>query len=216
MFELLQAQQRLSESQTSYFQALSQYAKAIKDVHLNKGSLLAYNGIHLSEGSWPTMAYADAAQFHRRWRPKLIDYRFNRPGVVSHGEYPQHQMKPTPAPTNPPETVPTPAPQQTLPGPEDAPVPLRSTNAPPKVLLGSNPALRRLPSVNLTQPLQSIARGSNLPQRPSLASPGKPSRQSTASGLLYPGAPVGYQEEGPPSIRFAAPLHSPPNPIPPR
>ena len=105
---LLDAQQRLSDAQSRYFQSLTQYTKSIKNVHLQKGTLLAYNGIHLSEGLWPSGAYSDAEELQRRWRPKHIDYRSSYPAIISHGAYPQEaaimdyegkQAEPIPTPS---------------------------------------------------------------------------------------------------------------------
>jgi hypothetical protein len=87
---LLQSQQRLADAQSRYFLSLAQYAKAVKDVHRQKGTLLPYNGIHLSEGPWPAKAYADAKEIRRRWRPTKIDYRIHhQPGTVSKGVFAQ-------------------------------------------------------------------------------------------------------------------------------
>ncbi|MDH3717420.1 MAG: TolC family protein [Planctomycetota bacterium] len=108
---LLGAQQRLSDAQSSYFQALAQHSKAIKDVQLQKGSLLQYNGILLSEGAWSEEAYQDAEELQRRWRPKHIDYRFTRPDVISQGEYPQIISRLPDVPDQLPfETIPVPPP----------------------------------------------------------------------------------------------------------
>ncbi len=211
LFELLQAQQRLSESQTSYFQALSQYAKAIKNVHREKGSLLAYNGIHLSESGWPHEAYADAAELSKRWRPKLIDYRFNRPGVISQGPHHQNSLEPglnNSPPGAPPEPIPTPA----TPLREDQrPVPLETNLAPEPTLLGGRPALRRLPSVNgeIADPSNSIASGARRAadsrQGSAFIPPGPRGPTQYQGAGRFPGAPVSYDEDSRPANRFSAP-----------
>ena len=85
---VLDSQQRLANARTSYFLALTQFRKAIKNVQLEKGSLLTFNGILLNEGSWPEKAYADAAVLQCRWRPKRIDYRLTSPPPISQGTLP--------------------------------------------------------------------------------------------------------------------------------
>jgi hypothetical protein len=119
---LLGAQQRLSDAQSSYFQALAQHSKAIKDVQLQKGSLLQYNGILLSEGAWPEEAYRDAEELQRRWRPKRLDYRFTRPHVISQGESPQIMSRLPAVPAQPPVPAAQP-PVPALPPVEPIPMP---------------------------------------------------------------------------------------------
>jgi outer membrane protein TolC len=58
---VLDAQRRLAAAETNYYQALIEYNVAIKNVHFEKGTLLEYAGIYLSEGPWPEPAYMDAA-----------------------------------------------------------------------------------------------------------------------------------------------------------
>jgi outer membrane protein TolC len=59
---LLEAQRRLAEADSRFFFALSEYAIAVKNVHFEKGSLLDFNEIYLSEGPWPGKAYSDASR----------------------------------------------------------------------------------------------------------------------------------------------------------
>ena len=56
----LQAQRTLASAESDYFRSLTNYAKAISQVHRIKGSLLEYNGVFLAEGPWPAKAYFDA------------------------------------------------------------------------------------------------------------------------------------------------------------
>ncbi|MCA9081210.1 MAG: TolC family protein, partial [Planctomycetaceae bacterium] len=58
---VLDAQRRLAAANSHYFGALMEYTSAVKNMHYEKGTLLTYNGVHLSEGPWPDPAYADAA-----------------------------------------------------------------------------------------------------------------------------------------------------------
>ncbi|OYP30449.1 TolC family protein [Rhodopirellula sp. MGV] len=57
---LLQAQRSVVQSESAFYQALSNYNLAIRDLHVEKGSLLAYNQIQLAEGEWGSGANRDA------------------------------------------------------------------------------------------------------------------------------------------------------------
>ena len=50
---LLDAQRRVVEAQIRYFQSRTEYALALKNVHLEKGSLMAYNKLHIFDGQHP-------------------------------------------------------------------------------------------------------------------------------------------------------------------
>jgi hypothetical protein len=54
-------------------------------VHFQKGTLLDYDQIGLTEGPWPGEAYADAAELRRRRVPadQLQDYIIYKPCPVS-------------------------------------------------------------------------------------------------------------------------------------
>lgn len=102
---VLDAQERLALAQTRYYRSLTDYALARKSVHFHKGSLLEYNGVLLSEGSWPAGAYQSASRNADRWVPKRHDARVSAPEPFSTGPAPQHF-----APTDLPERLPTTAP----------------------------------------------------------------------------------------------------------
>ncbi|WP_425396864.1 TolC family protein [Aeoliella sp.] len=88
---LLEAQRRVSDSETNYYRTLAEYAVAIKNVHFTKGTLLEYDGVYLAEGQWPDKAYHDAAALERRrGRPRQMSYASSLAPVVSHGAYDQH------------------------------------------------------------------------------------------------------------------------------
>lgn len=74
---LLQAQQQLASSKSAYFRALVDYSLALRDFHRQKGSLLAYNQVNLSESGLPAKATQDAYQ-----RGKFFTPRDNAPAVV--------------------------------------------------------------------------------------------------------------------------------------
>lgn len=74
-YVVLDAQRRLAEAESAYYRARVEYAIAVRNVHFEKGSLLDYCGVVLSEGAWPTKAYLDAA---KRERQRLhMDYTTN-------------------------------------------------------------------------------------------------------------------------------------------
>ncbi len=84
--QLLDAQRRRAEAESSYYRALIDYNRSISQLHYRKGSLLEYNGVFLAEGPWPGKAYFDA---HRRARQRdaslYLDYGHSRPGIFSRG-----------------------------------------------------------------------------------------------------------------------------------
>lgn len=56
---VLDAQRRYADAESHYYNTLIEYNDSIRVLHREKGSLLEYCGIHLSEGAWPNEAYAD-------------------------------------------------------------------------------------------------------------------------------------------------------------
>jgi hypothetical protein len=89
--QLLDAQRRRAEAESSYARAIVDYNRSISQLHYRKGSLLEYNGVFLAEGPWPGKAYFDA---HRRARQRdaslYLDYGHSRPGVFSRGSITQN------------------------------------------------------------------------------------------------------------------------------
>ena len=89
--QLLDAQRRRAEAESSYYRSVVDYNRSISQLHYRKGSLLEYNGVFLAEGPWPGKAYFDA---HRRARQRdaslYLDYRHSRPGVFSRGAISQN------------------------------------------------------------------------------------------------------------------------------
>ena len=57
---LLRAQSRLAQTEIAYFQSITEYNKALAELHYRKGTLLEHNNIHLAEGTWSPEAYRDA------------------------------------------------------------------------------------------------------------------------------------------------------------
>lgn len=58
---ILEAQRRLAESDSRYFNSLVEYSVAVKNLHYEKGTLLDYNGVWLNEGPWSEKAHFDAS-----------------------------------------------------------------------------------------------------------------------------------------------------------
>ncbi len=84
--QLLEAQRRRADAQTSYFRTLLDYQRAIIMVHFRKGTILDYNNVYLQEGPWPAKAKFDAnRRAHMRDAALYINYGFTRPNVMSQG-----------------------------------------------------------------------------------------------------------------------------------
>ncbi|MBX7167401.1 MAG: TolC family protein [Pirellulales bacterium] len=137
---LLDAQRRLADAESAYFQAITAYNKAIAQMHLRKGSLLEYNGVYLAEGPWPGKAYFDAQKRAReRDASFYMNYGYTRPSVMSRGPYQQIGPNATIGGPHQPaegsyETI--------VPGEQMQPTPVEPTNEPP--LLNGSP-MGRLP-----------------------------------------------------------------------
>lgn len=90
--QLLQAQRRKAEAETSYYNSVIDYNLAIMTLHYRKGSLLEYNNVCLTEGPWPAKAYSDAKSRARaRDVGRYFNYGFTLPKAVSRKTYQQHQ-----------------------------------------------------------------------------------------------------------------------------
>ena len=89
--QLLDAQRRRADAESSYYRSLVDYNRSIAQLHFRKGSLLEYNGVFLTEGPHPGKAYFDA---YRRARQRdasiYLDYGHSRPGVFSRGQTTQN------------------------------------------------------------------------------------------------------------------------------
>lgn len=84
---LLQAQRQLVLSEADFYQSLVDYNLAIRDLHRQKGSLLAYNQVQLAEGPWVGKAYADAYELGRFFTPRVHPEAVDMPRPVSRGEF---------------------------------------------------------------------------------------------------------------------------------
>lgn len=90
---LLEAQRRYQDAETNFYRSLLEYTLAIRNVHFEKGSLLDYNEIYLTEDLWPMQAYEDAIKRRKNtydvpdeWRYGMIHHR----DPVSAGPYIQN------------------------------------------------------------------------------------------------------------------------------
>lgn len=84
---LLQAQQQLATGQSAYFRSLVDYQLALRDFHREKGSLLNYNQVGLSEGPWPAAAYQDARETGRFLTPREMPNAVDVPYPASNGGF---------------------------------------------------------------------------------------------------------------------------------
>ena len=89
---LLQAQQQLATSQSAYFRSLTDYQLALRDFHREKGSLLNYNQVGMSEGAWPGAAYQDAYERGRFFAPRANPSAVDMPGPLSSGGFDPTQV----------------------------------------------------------------------------------------------------------------------------
>ena len=87
---LLDAQRRLSDAEVAFYRSLVEYQLSVKNVQVEKGTLLDYNEIFLSEGAWPTKAYEDGeSRESLRGEPREYHSSKRQSPWVSQGMYPQ-------------------------------------------------------------------------------------------------------------------------------
>ncbi len=85
---LLQAQQSLANSTSGYYRAVIDYNLAIRDFHREKGSLLNYNQVQLTEAGYSGKAYGDAYEKGRNYTPRDPGATVSvQPGVVTRGAF---------------------------------------------------------------------------------------------------------------------------------
>lgn len=115
---LLDAQRNLADAASHYYRSLVEYMLAVKNVQFEKGTLLDYSEVYLSEGYWPVTAYKDAAERAAlRSRPLRMDKVTRDTPIVSEGPFPQLVL-PQPESTGanvPGPAEPPPAPMDSLP-----------------------------------------------------------------------------------------------------
>jgi len=109
--QLLESQRRLADAGRAWHQATVEYALAIRNLHFEKGSLLDFNQIWVSEGGWSRKAYADARERVRRRRgPFSPKHCHSCPKLVSEGPSPQLVVPSTLSSLSSEIPVPAPAP----------------------------------------------------------------------------------------------------------
>lgn len=84
---LLQAQRSLVTSESDFYGSLVDYNLAIRNLHRQKGSLLAYNQVQLAEGPWASKAYDDAYERGRFFTPRVHPERVQMPHPLSSGDF---------------------------------------------------------------------------------------------------------------------------------
>lgn len=91
---LLLAQQQLALSTSAYFRSLVDYQLALRDLHREKGSLLNYSQVGLSESDWPAPAYKDAYQRGQYFAPIANPDRVTQPVPSSAGAFDPSEPRP--------------------------------------------------------------------------------------------------------------------------
>ena len=77
--QVLDAQRRLIEAKTQYYQSQVENMLAVRSVHFEKGTLFQYHNVRMSESAWNGEAYKQA--FERgNWTKKRLSYYF--PGIA--------------------------------------------------------------------------------------------------------------------------------------
>lgn len=92
---LLQAQRQVVTSEIQFYRSLSDYNLAIRDLHREKGSLLAYSGVTMAEGPWASGAYRDAYEMGRFLNTRPNPEAVSVPNPVSSGLFDPSQPQST-------------------------------------------------------------------------------------------------------------------------
>lgn len=83
----LQAQRQVVTSAASFYQSLTNYNIAIRDLHRQKGSLLAYNRVFMAEGPWAIGAASDAHEVGRFLHPRMHPSSMSVPRPLTSGPF---------------------------------------------------------------------------------------------------------------------------------
>ncbi len=83
----LQAQRQVINSETDFYRAMTAYNLAIRDLHRQKGTLLAYNHVMLNEGPWAAGASQDAYERGRFFQPRRDPSAVDAPPPLSTGPF---------------------------------------------------------------------------------------------------------------------------------
>ncbi len=130
---LLEAQRRRLDADLNYYQALVEFALAIKNLHFEKGSLLAHNGVFLTEGMSDSIAYNQAQLLTYRQKPPhggdlKHDKVISTGGTTDFTNGPQHYAS-APASTWADDNSPMPTLAQPAANQSVAPLPYASSDA---------------------------------------------------------------------------------------
>ncbi len=98
---LLQAQQQLALSTSAYFRSLVDYQLAMRDLHREKGSLLNYMQVGLSESEWASGAQQDAYQHGQYLAPVNNPGRKTQPAPLASGRFNPAEERPQFMPAEP-------------------------------------------------------------------------------------------------------------------
>ena len=77
--QLLEAQRRVIDAKTDYYQSQVENMLALRSVHLEKGTLFRYHNVRMSESGWDAEAYEQASE-KLAWKKKRINYSI--PGLM--------------------------------------------------------------------------------------------------------------------------------------
>ncbi|MGE3316414.1 MAG: TolC family protein, partial [Planctomycetaceae bacterium] len=182
----LRAQLSLANAEVAYYRSITEYNKAISEVHFRKGSLLEHNNVHIGEGLWEGEAYSDALR--RAWArshafdnptlqtepaefvtevPPATPMMRMVPGEV--GSYTLHGTEATPAASPSPELAPPaeapPEPPAQVPKPE--PLPLDPDPAPN----GRQEPMAAKPLMNPPAPISAAPEIAPKPAIPTIQAP---------------------------------------------
>lgn len=91
---LLAAQQQLAISTSAYFRSLTDYQLALRDLHREKGSLLNYSQVGLSESEWAAPAYEDAFLRGQYFTPASHPENFTKPAPIGNGPFDPSAQRP--------------------------------------------------------------------------------------------------------------------------
>ena len=98
IINLLNAQLGLQQSETAFYQSLTDYNLALRDFHRQKGSLLAYNNVALFEGPWCADAYCDAHTVGRYVTPRCHPEKVCQPRPITNGPFDPSAVQPSVVP----------------------------------------------------------------------------------------------------------------------
>ncbi|HTN75239.1 MAG TPA: TolC family protein [Pirellulaceae bacterium] len=105
--QLLEAERRFADSDVRYYRAVVEYAQAVKSVHFEKGTLLDYGHVYLSDEERSSSEVHDQAYRNRLQEAEgLLSYVVSKPGKAPEPVVVEQPAKVTPAAaTAPPPSV---------------------------------------------------------------------------------------------------------------